>query len=370
MGIWDWKDENVGRALYKVLKQNLCLRKEDNLLILSDAFKERIGELFFWKATELGLSPVHHTYRPTERHGVEPPESVWVAAFGREFVEELKGKALFEKVLKKELSPQDVLEVKELLLETTSPSQIPTAIIAVNQFSLSHTFFRELLTNFLSARFASMPLFEPFMLYTSLQANWNLVATLSKKIASLLTEATSAHVTCPLGTDLKVSLQGREAHADTGKICSPGDFGNLPAGEAFIAPKEGESSGVFITKYAPDRELEEPTAFLVEDGKVKEVKGDKELSSFINSLIRREKGADNVAELGIGANEKAKVKTNVLEAEKILGTCHVAIGDNSTFGGEVKASVHLDFLIEEPTIELFFEGGKRFLLMEGGNLKV
>ena len=41
----------------------------------------------------------------------------------------------------------------------------------------------------------------------------------------------------------------------------------------------------------------------------------------------------NLAELGIGTNDKASRPDNVLEAEKILGTIHLALGDNTGFGG-------------------------------------
>ncbi|WP_456342703.1 aminopeptidase [Thermovibrio sp.] len=370
MGIWDWKDEKVKRGVRKVLKQNLCCGKEDRLAVLTDTYKERVGELFFWEATNLNIPVFHHTYRPTGRHGLEPPESVWRAVFGEEFVSELKEKGLFEKILRKEITHSDELEVKEILLESTSPTELPTAVIAVNQHSISHTLFRKLCSDFLSMRFASMPLFEPFMFYTSLQANWSMVARRSREVASLLTDAVRAKITCPLGTDVSFSLEGREGLADTGKICSPGDFGNLPAGEAFIAPVEGTAEGVFITRYAPDRELSAPVRLIVEGGKVKEAVGEDEFASFINSVIHRERNADNVAEFGIGTNEKAQVRTNILEAEKILGTCHIALGDNSAFGGSTRANLHIDLLIEKPTIVLTFADSRKFTLMEEGELKV
>jgi len=370
VGIWDWKDEKVRKGVRKVLRQNLCAGKEDKVAVLTDTYKEKVGELLFWEATNLNIPVFHHTYQPTGRHGLEPPESVWRAVFGQEFVEEVKEKGLFERILKKEFSSSDELEVKEILLETTSPNQLPTAVIAVNQHSISHTLFRKLCSEFLSIRFASMPLFEPFMFYTSLQANWNLVSRRSIEIASLLTDSVSARVTCPLGTDLRFSLDGREGLADTGKICSPGDFGNLPAGEAFVAPVEGTAEGVFVTRYAPDRELKSPVKFIVESGRVREALGEDDFSTFINSLIHKERNADNVAEFGVGTNERAKVKTNILEAEKILGTCHIALGDNSSFGGKVKANLHMDLLIERPTVILELKNGRDFVLMEDGDLKV
>ena len=274
---------------------------------------------------------------------------------------------MLEKILKKRLSEKEEIEIKEIILETTFPEDLPTALIAVNQHSISHTVFRKLCTGFLSIRFASMPLFEPFMFYTSLQANWNLVARRSVEVASLLTDADEVRVTCPKGTNITFSIVGREGLADTGKLCSPGDFGNLPAGEAFIAPLEGTASGRFVTSYAPSRKLKEPVVLEVDGGFVKKVYGEKEFSDFLNRLIQSEPNSGNIAEFGIGTNEKAERFDNILEAEKILGTCHIAIGDNSSFGGKVRANVHIDLLIEKPTVILNLKG-ESIKLMEDGEL--
>ncbi len=48
-------------------------------------------------------------------------------------------------------------------------------------------------------------------------------------------------------------------------------------------------------------------------------------------MFRKHKNADNIAEIGLGTNPVAKIIGNVLEDEKVHGTCHVALGDNHTF---------------------------------------
>jgi leucyl aminopeptidase (aminopeptidase T) len=48
----------------------------------------------------------------------------------------------------------------------------------------------------------------------------------------------------------------------------------------------------------------------------------------------------NLAEMGIGTNPNARQPDNILEAEKILGTAHVAIGDNIHMGGRVESDLH------------------------------
>jgi aminopeptidase len=114
--MFDWRDEELRKGIRNLFLNNLCVRREDKVLILTDTYKERVGELLFYFGSNLVPQISHLTYSPTGRHGIEPPEEVWRATFGKEFVSEIKEKELLEKILKKEISEGDELEVKELLL--------------------------------------------------------------------------------------------------------------------------------------------------------------------------------------------------------------------------------------------------------------
>jgi leucyl aminopeptidase (aminopeptidase T) len=57
-----------------------------------------------------------------------------------------------------------------------------------------------------------------------------------------------------------------------------------------------------------------------------------------------------------------------VEFEKILGTIHIAIGDNSTIGGKVAVPLHMDFMFEKPTVEITFSDGKTTEIMKDGKL--
>ncbi|REJ11588.1 MAG: aminopeptidase, partial [Bacillaceae bacterium] len=59
-----------------------------------------------------------------------------------------------------------------------------------------------------------------------------------------------------------------------------------------------------------------------------------------------------LAELGIGTNYAARITGNILEDEKAYNTIHVAFGSNHTFGGTIKADVHIDCVTKNPTIEM------------------
>jgi leucyl aminopeptidase (aminopeptidase T) len=179
----------------------------------------------------------------------------------------------------------------------------------------------------------------------------------SETIADLLTKADSAHITTEKGTDLEISLKGRKSVADFGIYHDKGDYGNLPAGEAFIAPLEGESNGTLVVDgaIAGIGKLEEDVYIAVEDGLAKTIENCPQLVKILDVHGAE---ARNIAELGIGTNEKATITGNILEDEKVMGTVHVALGNNASFGGTVNVSVHLDCIVLDPTFTI---GGKQII---------
>jgi leucyl aminopeptidase (aminopeptidase T) len=72
---------------------------------------------------------------------------------------------------------------------------------------------------------------------------------------------------------------------------------------------------------------------------------------LLDLLDRFPKGR-NVAELGVGTNDRARLTGVTLEDEKIYGTIHIAFDSNDTFGETVAAGVHLDAVVLEPELYL------------------
>ena len=77
------------------------------------------------------------------------------------------------------------------------------------------------------------------------------------------------------------------------------------------------------------------------------------------------KKARNIAEFGIGTNDSARLSGILLEDEKVMGTVHLALGNNVTMGGSVNVPMHVDGVIKKPTVYL---DGK--LLMDKGKLLI
>jgi len=183
------------------------------------------------------------------------------------------------------------------------------------------------------------------------------MARANLNFARLLTAASEARITCPRGTDLRLDLTGREGIPDDGDLTGERAFGNLPCGEGFTSPLGAEGRMVTGCLASIGLPLGDPPVLTIEDGKLvsaSQPEGDRLLAA----LDAAGGQGRNVAELGIGTNERAELTGNILEDEKILGTVHVAFGASAGIGGTVSVPVHLDCLILEPTLEI---GGERVL---------
>jgi len=113
-------------------------------------------------------------------------------------------------------------------------------------------------------------------------------------------------------------------------------------------------------------ELKSPITLTVKNGYVVRVDGDEPYTETLRAKLDERKENRNIAELGIGTNDKAKRPDNILESEKILGTIHIALGDNSSFGGSVKTPFHQDFVFFRPTVVLVDKDGVRKALIKDG----
>ena len=173
------------------------------------------------------------------------------------------------------------------------------------------------------------------------------------------------HIETPAGTDLAVGMRGRKMFVDDGDLRKPGRFGNLPCGEIFFSPELGTARGriVFDGVIATGPEClvpTEPLVMEVDAGYVTRILPSAH-AAVVEASIRegaaraqamgKEDYARNswgVGELGLGLNPRAKMVPDMLEAEKVGGTCHVAIGSN--YDRDLPALTHYDMLMTHPRI--------------------
>jgi leucyl aminopeptidase (aminopeptidase T) len=236
-------------------------------------------------------------------------------------------------------------------------------VLAPTVQSLSHTAARKRASE-AGARIATLPGVTEEMLARVMSADMEGLRRKGRAVAKALDAASEARITCPNGSELVLSLEGRSAIPDAGELTEPGAFGNLPCGEGFIAPADGHGTLVVDGSMAGIGLAEQTVELVVEGGHLTSARGGQGMA-FMELLTAHGDPGTNVAELGIGTNEKAKLTGNILEDEKILGTAHVAFGASAAIGGEVQVPVHLDVVVLKPTVELDGEP-----LVRGGELLV
>jgi leucyl aminopeptidase (aminopeptidase T) len=228
------------------------------------------------------------------------------------------------------------------------------ALLATH-FSLSHTRARDAATK-QGTRVASMPGITFDMLDRTSTADYDTINTQSTILAEKLTKAHSFKITSKEGTNLSGSLKARTGLADGGILHNSGDMGNLPAGEAFIAPVEDSVNGTLVIDASlADVTLDSPITLTIKNGKITEISGKVAAKEFEKQLNKVGESARVIAELGIGTNPTVDAFGDVLEAEKALGTCHIAFGDNVSMGGTNNAPFHSDGVVLMPTLVLINE---------------
>jgi len=303
----------------------------------------------------------------TPASGAEPPIELWLATFGTAIISALTSDGLLTKLLAKTASLDEIGIAREIVLERKD--DVVRIIIALSNNSTSHTRYRALACA-AGCRFASLPHFDPNMFHTSMTVDWNALAARTARLVAAVNCTDWIRVTTPNGTDMNICKQGRHAEGDDGLLTAPGSFGNLPAGEAYFAPLEGKSHGTMVIEWGPTRKLDEPVILTVENGVVVQIAGNDPHRARLEAKFAENANCRNIAELGIGTNDKASRPDNVLEAEKILGTIHIALGDSSGFGGTVSAPFHEDYVFYQPTLTAIMADGSERVIIDAGDLLV
>jgi aminopeptidase len=238
-------------------------------------------------------------------------------------------------------------------------------VLAATIQSLSHTAARREASE-AGVRVGSLPGVTEEMLGRLMTGNLEEIRRRGWAVVTCLNRGKQARITCGHGSDLRIGLEGRMGIVDAGELGNKGAFGNLPCGEGFIAPIEGTTEGTLVVdgSIAGVGLLETPVSLTIREGHLVDATGG-DGEQLMELLTAHGDDGTNVAELGIGTNEEAILTGNILEDEKILGSCHVAFGASAAIGGAVQVPVHLDCVVMEPTVEVDGE-----TIVSGGDLLV
>lgn len=302
--------EELKRAVKAVVADCLGVREGETVLVIANPATLGLGERLRGEAGRAGADAVLALMAERDSHAAEPPAPIAVA-----------------------MSAADV-------------------VLAPTVQSLSHTAARKAASE-AGARIATLPGVTEQMLARVMSADMDELRRKGAAVAELLTGGAEAHLTSAGGGDLRLGLEGRTAIPDAGDLQARGAFGNLPCGEAFIAPIEGSCEGTLVVDgtIAGVGIPAEPVRMEIRDGRLAEASGP-EGAALLDLLRRHGPEATTVAELGIGTNEKAELTGNVLEDEKLLGTVHVAFGAGAAIGGTIQVPVHLDCVVMGPSISV------------------
>lgn len=240
----------------------------------------------------------------------------------------------------------------------------------------------DMLCNEDKARAFWSPGITPDMFARTVPIDYSVLRRDCRKLAHLMKTAEAIRVTAPSGTDVTVGVNGRVPKSDNGDFRRPGGSGNIPSGEVYVSPALGSTNGTIafdgsIALIDGEVVIKEPIVATVEHGFVKRISGGIEAEMLRKSVRHGQqnarrmaakgelkpseaenyfRNARSVGELGVGLNRKARIVANMLEDEKVYGTCHFAVGSN--YDGDADSLIHLDGLVKSPTISLIGRNGK------------
>ncbi len=283
----------------------LNVKRSERLLILCDGGTIDIAQIFFEAAEKVCMSPLLMEIPMGRFHGDEPPR---IAA--------------------------------GVMIDSD-------VIVAPTTYSITYSnATRTALAN--GARVATMPGITMEMLEMGgLEANYRSMAKRIRKVGRMFTRSRNVHLTSESGTDVRMSIAGREwITDDTGLCYKRGSITNLPAGELFIAPKETSINGHLVIDGVFTGPIKGKIELMVKNGNVESLKGSVET----RKLMARSSCVRTVCKLGLGMNPKSRIIGNILEDQKTLGTVNIGLGDNSSFGGNVVCEAHYDAMILKPTL--------------------
>jgi leucyl aminopeptidase (aminopeptidase T) len=283
----------------------------ERVLVVTDAPLRTIGYALRQAAQDLGTEVLLVEMLPRRTNGEEPPKAV-----------------------------AELMTMVDVVLCPTSKS-------------LTHTDSRRA-ASAKGVRVATLPGVTEEVMVRCMNADYRQIADRTFKVCARLEKAATVRVTAPGGTDITMPIKGRTAHASSGLFREKGLWGNLPTGEAYLAPLEGQSNGVVVVdgSMAGVGMTASPIRIVVKDGYATEITGGTEAARLRALLEPHGKDAYTVAEFGIGTNDKAILTGLILEDEKVMGTIHIAFGDNKSMGGSVRVASHLDGLVKQPTVWL------------------
>lgn len=308
------KEVLMAKGARKIVETCATVSKGEKVLIITDLEKSNIANLLAWALYEDDIEPVIVIMFPNEYDGQEPPE-----------------------IIAQAMTKADVI----ILPLTRSISHSYAVHSALER----------------GARVLSMHGFlEEHMYIGGINADFKKQRSECNRFADYFTNSNTVKITSPGGTNFTASIEGRQGNSDSCIVDKPGVFSSVPGIEANIAPVENTSEGVvFVDGSVPNFGIgvpKTPIKIEIKGGNVKDISGGKE-ANFLKKLLADmgDSSVLNIAQIAIGLNPEIKdFNGNEADDHGVYGTAHIGIGTSYNLGGEVKAPIHYDVMISNPTV--------------------
>lgn len=170
--------------------------------------------------------------------------------------------------------------------------------------------------------------------------------------AASLAGARQARIVTSAGTDIRLELAALPPVTLSGLARWPRNIAVLPAGVVASIPESGTASGRLVVDGSIDGlgVCMTPVVLVVDGGEVMEITGGREAHDLRQRLADGDDASLLVSEVGFGTNPKAAYCGNILEDERVAGSCHVGLGRNRHLGGSIESVTHLDLTVRHPTL--------------------
>jgi len=196
----------------------------------------------------------------------------------------------------------------------------------------------------------------------------------ASKLMQALAKAVKVEITNPAGTNLSLSVEKREFYTDTRMDWESMRWMNLPTGEVIVAPIESSLNGKLVCDMAIGGigPIKTPLEIIAKDGKAEKIAcKDKEVLKGVEDTLASDEWSNVVGEFAFGINPKARFTKEFLEAEKMLGTIHIAFGKNVDMpGGKNISKNHMDMLVSKPTVNVIMEDRTKITVLKEGTFKL
>ncbi len=201
-----------------------------------------------------------------------------------------------------------------------------------------------------------------------IDTDYTSLARRASALDSMLDESGELHITCPLGSDLRLRVDRSRSFLLDGVIC-PEDlaagrsFEGLPAGTLNYFPVPGSAEGIYRADYTYQAGAHVESVFLtLKNGRIVDLHAERN-EEFLKRRLEEASGdADLLSGFRFGINPAGRGPTGkpILDA-CLAGAVTLHFGNNELQGGDVRSTIDLIL----PACHLTVESGSTCLVEDG-----